>query len=361
MLDIEYDYPEAAYLFLLLIPIFFLYFFLFRYRQHMLKAFHLSSLSQLVFPRSFHLTMIKVICLGISWVFTSFALMGPKGNMRYLSLEEEKHDRSLHYQSHDVIFLIDTSGSMGVKDAKQGESRLEAAKEISQMIVSQLAGENVALYAFTSVLTPLVPPTLDYLFARLQLRQLTFNEGDKEGTDFKSVLTDLKEQLLKDPPQKQHSVIIFSDGEDNRIEALTGQTKEQAIEEMAKSLKTDRPLHLDLWTIGIGSKEGGIIPQAYLNGKPVYSRLDETLLKELARQNSGHYEAAQNWTNWNLTQRIVENIKQKSLYQSPTTQERTVATIKPEEVHYDLYYQFPLTFALLFLAVYLLLPDVSRL
>lgn len=359
MLILDYDIPQAAYLLLLIIPLALLYFYLSRYRKERLQPFSRSPLSKLILPRSRRLTVIKTACICLSWTLACLALMGPKGNMRYTA--KGQGQQAIRYQPHDVIFLIDTSGSMAVKDARQGQSRLESAKDIANTIISQLTGENVALDAFTSVLTPLVPPTLDYLFARLQLRELTFNEGDKEGTDFKQVLKALKEQLLKDPPQKRHTVILLSDGGDNRVDALSGQAKEQAIEEILNTLKSNQPLHLTLWTIGMGSKEGGIIPGAVLNGKPVSSKLDNDLLKQLAERENGHYESAQDWTTWDLVQRIVNQINQDSLYQDPATQERTVVPIRQEDVRYDFYYQIPLALALLFLALYLILPDVRRL
>ena len=72
---------------------------------------------------------------------------------------------------------------MAVVDTRVGESRLDYAKEIIDELVSQLDGEEVALYSLTSEMTLLVPPTNDYLYLRLMLHQVGYNEGDVYGTD----------------------------------------------------------------------------------------------------------------------------------------------------------------------------------
>ncbi len=73
------------------------------------------------------------------------------------------------------------------------------------------------MYAFTSELTSLVPPTLDYLFARIMLGELHINEGDVGGTLFAPVLEQLKNKILQDKSAYAHTIILFSDGEDNDV------------------------------------------------------------------------------------------------------------------------------------------------
>ena len=79
--------------------------------------------------------------------------------------------------------MLDTSASMSVEDTRQKNTRLEVAKEIIDEMVQKLDGQNVALYSFTSALTPIVPLTLDYLFTRLMLQDVHLNYGEVAGTD----------------------------------------------------------------------------------------------------------------------------------------------------------------------------------
>jgi Ca-activated chloride channel family protein len=370
--DITYDFPQAAYLLLFIFPAWILYYSLFRYRQRSIQQYaNVSTLPHLLRPRSPFLTMIKILALNLAWIFACLAFMNPKGNLQYQSSSTIKASRQVQgsgtprHRTHDVIFLIDASASMSVSDMQGNQTRLEAAKEIVGEVISQLRGENVAMYAMTSELIPLVPSTLDYLFARLALRQLKINEGDVEGTNFEKVLTSLKIKVLTAPDSRLYTVILLSDGGDNQIETLQGQTREQAILNIVQIISNLQGLNLRLFTIGVGSKEGGIIPHVTFKGGPVTSKLEDDLLKALANQGRGAYYEARSLPVWNLTQGILNKMGQDPIYEeeagqglASTSLARKVIPAKKEEMVYDLYYQIPLGLAILCLLIYFALPDI---
>jgi Ca-activated chloride channel family protein len=367
--DLTYQFPKAAYLLFFLILIIFLYTWLFYYRRSILRQYAPpETLSQLLLPRSLFFRNSKLLCLHLCWIFSVLALMDPIGNFTYLPLEQttvnpkSKKSGSFRYRSHTVIILIDSSASMNTPDGRNHQTRLNAAKEIAEEFISQLKGENVALYAFTSDLIPLVPPTLDYLFTRLQLKELHINEGESEGTNFSRVLSQLKMKLPSPPVSGLYTVILLSDGGDNEIESLQEKARETAIEKISELIPNPKERNLRLFTIGMGSKTDSLIPHVTFKGKPVKSKLEEDILKSLAYQERGAYYEASSIPVWNLVQDILNRMKQDPLYEengkdSFSHLERKFIPINQEDVSYDLYYQIPLALSLISLLFYLILPD----
>lgn len=289
--DISYEHPQAFFLIFLLIPLVFLWGFLSRYRRHTLKVYSSPFLLQrLLQPRSIVFTRMKFFAWILGWASLCMALMGPKGNERYVGISDSIKEK---VQTQELIFLVDTSASMSVQDAHQGQSRLEDVKEIIESMITSLKGQTVSLYAFTSDLTPLVPSTLDYLFTQLMVDQMNINEGDIEGTNLTRVLEALKKKLFDQPAYfKDYTVLLFSDGGDNQIERLKGEERERQIRKITEILPHPAPIPFRLFSIGLGSKKGGIIPDVTFQGQAVQSALEEDVLQVLAQQNDGVYYSA---------------------------------------------------------------------
>ncbi|WP_068471372.1 VWA domain-containing protein [Candidatus Protochlamydia phocaeensis] len=369
--DIFFDFPQATYLLFMAIPLFCLYLALLYDRSKKTASFASSPiLSQLLLPRSLPVSIFKLCAYSISWVLACLALMNPQGNLRYLPLasnqpSEIRSDALPRYRPHEIVLLVDTSNSMSVPDASQGQTRLDQAKDIMNGLVSQLKGPTVSLYSFTSTLTQLVPPTNDYIFTRLMIKSLTFDAGDVGGTSYQKILSDLKDKLFPVPTSKLYTLIILSDGGDNKIEELKGEEREKAMQAVLNALPNPNEFHFRLFTVGIGSLKPGLIPHVTtLEGKPVYSQLDPTLLKQLAQRYQGQYYQAQEWTSWNLSHELFRQIQESMLEQQmepARSLERKVSIAKKDEVLSDLYFQVPLGLAILLLTASLILPNVRRL
>ncbi len=365
--DILFNLPQAAYFLLLLFPLLLGQFALKRYRQRQERKYASASLlTRLITSRSPILTYTKMMGWTFIWIFICLALMQPFGNVRYSSLAPPS-PKSLtqvksHLIPHEVIFLIDTSASMRVPDGPEGETRLDEAKVIMEDIIRQLRGQTISLYAFTSELSAVVPPTLDYLFIRLSIKELHIDEGDIGGTRFAPVLKSLREQAFPKPSLKRYTVVMMTDGGDTQLETLTGETRQKEKQAILTAIPNPQQLHLRLFTIGLGTLKPNPIPNVTSEGKPVLSKLDPEILKELAAQERGKYYMAQEWTSWDLAQEIISQIKQDESIEPPDSQaERQIAAVKKEDIIVDLYYQIPLGLALLFYLINFLLPDVRRL
>jgi Ca-activated chloride channel homolog len=210
--------------------------------------------------------------------------------------------------SKEIAFLLDTSYSMSVKDTRQGVSRLELAKDIIEELVGQLDGEEVALYAFTSEVTRLVPSTYDYLFFRLLNKQVELNEGDVAGTDLLHMLDYLDSQHYGRFKREAQAVILFTDGGDTRLEQLKGKNREQELSLILSRLGAFKERGVRFYTVGLGSQQGEIIKGISHDGKVVRSSLDEELLMKIASETKGEYYYAGGDSTLHLARNLRDQI-----------------------------------------------------
>lgn len=362
--DFKFDFPQAAWLLALTPLLAFCLLWLFRYHQRIVQLYNPEHATQLVYPRSKTISFLKSIAWLLVWICACIALMGPKGNLKYLPNPNESFSSKIDKRPiQEIIFLVDTSASMSIPDGRNNIPRLSNAKEIMDEVTSQLKGQYVSLYAFTSQLTPLVPPTLDYLFTRLIINQLDINAGDVGGTNLTRVLESLKQKLFAETTTKLYTLILLSDGGDNVIEKMEGKNKQQAIAQLA-SIFADHPgIDLSFSTVGIGSIAGDNVPGILFGGQPVHSVLEQDVLKQLAIRGGGDYYQANEWNTWNLAQNLVAKAEQqaKKAQTSPLSGERVVKPVQEEDISYDLYYQIPLGIALLLLMIIYILPNTRLL
>ncbi|WP_079979284.1 vWA domain-containing protein [Candidatus Protochlamydia sp. R18] len=367
--NLFFDFPQASFLMLFLLPLLFLQGCLFYYRQKQTIAFASDKiLKSLLIPRSKFVHLCKMMICLLCWLFACLALMNPQGNLHYLSFaggipSPKTIDLAKQIHSHEIILLVDTSASMDVKDNPNGETRLERAKDIMDNLISLLTGQTVSLYAFTSTLTPMVPSTNDYLFTRMMIKGLSINEGDVEGTNFETALTLLKKKLFELPKEKLLTLILFSDGGDEQFEKLEDPYKQKAIQNILSILPDSIKDHLYFLTVGMGSSQPQLIPHVLFEGKPVYSKLEPFLLEQLATHYQGKYYLAESWTNKNLTEELNKQLLNESVRkQTEPAQslERKVRLAKQDELLSDLYYQIPLGISIFLLLLYLILPDARR-
>lgn len=339
--DLSFNNPQAIFLMLLLIPLLIFMIMTSRVQKNAESAWALSPSLQkhLIISRSPVFKHTKIIF----WIFINallvFALMDPIGDKRY----EISSSNTLE-KNRQVVFLVDTSASMGVLDSFNRISRLDGSKTVMENILSRLSYQPASLYAFTSELTPLVPPTLDRIFTRIAIHQMHLNEGDVEGTSLKNALEGLKTTLQSQSQQQEPFIILFSDG---------GETDGSSSEEIINSLKDLKP-SIHLITVGCGSSSPQIIPHVTFQGKPVSSKLEPHILQGLASTYRGVFYKANEWNAFDLSNAIIKQIEN-------TPSEENQAHIQTNEhLTYKDYYQIPLGLALLFYVINLLLPDVKK-
>lgn len=358
--DLTYDFPEAAYLLLATPVLLWLFWRLYVYRQ---KNLHATALAGLIAKRSTPLFWIRVIFFLLAWIFGVLALMQPKGNERYpqgviRNSNSSKSTLTLQRKGHDIILLIDASASMNVADARNKTTRLSDAKEIGDEFISRLKGENIAVYAFTSEPSKISPLTLDYLFARLMLKDIQINEGGAAGTDLTKVLTKVRDDYFPQATPRLKTVVLISDGGDTAIESLSGAQKEESIGKLLSLLQNAEALNLRVYAIGVGSQTGGQVPGVTNDGKAVQSVLDESLLKRISGKGRGQYYEANQLSVVDMISRLVGDMAQDTPFVDENTVQRTYSLATDQKI-YTHYYYWPLLICLICLLIALFLPETS--
>jgi Ca-activated chloride channel family protein len=188
----------------------------------------------------------------------------------------------------DLVVALDFSRSMLAKDVYP--SRLERAKRELEQLMDSLGGDRVGLVAFAGE-TLSYPPTTDYAAVKLFWRDLGPWDMPVGGTAIGQALgasLDLLTRLrAKGGPTRAQVILLLTDGEDTDSEPLEAADKASE-------------LGVKVYTVGIGSRSGELIPEydeqgkvtGYVkdqDGKYVTSRLAEDMLAKIAQRTGGEY------------------------------------------------------------------------
>ena len=187
----------------------------------------------------------------------------------------------------DLVIAVDTSSSMLAQDIKP--NRLEKAKQEIGGLLRRMKGDRVALVAFAGEPFVLCPLTLDYGAAQLFLDILDTQTIPTPGTAIGKAI-DSAVSAFETNDRKHKVILLLTDGED-----LAG--------EPVKAAERAAQAGARIYTIGIGSPEGELIPAGEQageqgtykkdsEGKLIQSRLDETTLQKMALLTDGKYYRA---------------------------------------------------------------------
>lgn len=217
------------------------------------------------------LLTIKMGLLLASYILLTAALLRPQILHR---------EYPSHYKGRDIIFLLDVSKSMLAEDVPP--NRLEKAKFIVKDILTPVHSDRASLAIFggsTAILTPL---TYDYHHIEYLLEEVSPEHISRGGTQIGDALRFINENLIQKNNHLFTDIILLSDGEDHG--SFPGQ-----------SARIIGQKGIRIITIGIGTPEGAMIPDPntskvlYHEGKPVVTKLDENLLREIASVANGIY------------------------------------------------------------------------
>ena len=192
----------------------------------------------------------------------------------------------------DVYILLDVSRSMQAEDIKP--NRLEKAKYQISNLIQKLRGDRIGLIVFSGEAYIQFPLTTDYSAANLFLNAVDFNSVPQPGTAI-ALAIDMAVQSF-DSAATDKAIIIITDGEDHEgdIDAAVEKATEKEIK---------------IYTIGLGSPDGVPIP-VYDNrenkvgfrqdntGQTVLTKLNESILKEIANDGNGHYYRGNNYEDY---------------------------------------------------------------
>jgi len=184
----------------------------------------------------------------------------------------------------DIILALDISQSMMTEDI--APNRMEQAKRLGQQLLDALKGERIGLILFAAGAYAQVPLTTDYGALDLFLQSSSPGLAPYQGTSLGSAI-DLAVRLFDKNSANHKALIILTDGETHDEEAV-----KKAQEAHEKGIL--------LFTIAIGTEEGGFVPE-WVNGRKVYkrdrkgnpvrSRVNADVLRQLAEKSGGQFFA----------------------------------------------------------------------
>ncbi len=266
-----------------------------------------------------------------AWGFLVIALAEPRWGYE---------ERKMISRGRDVMLAIDTSRSMLATDVTP--TRLARAELLGQDVLDLLPGDRVGVIAFSGNAFLQAPMTLDHSALTASLAELDTTLIPKGGTNISEAIRTAETAFGKGEGTSR-ALIIITDGEDLEEDAV--ETAKQAAGQGIK-----------IFTIGIGSTGGSLIPIKNENGgsdfvrdergKPVLSKLDEVRLKEIAEVTGGFYEA--------FSPQAARMIVEKGIMPLEAGMTGEMSAKRPIER-----YEIPASIALFFLILSLLLKDVK--
>lgn len=192
----------------------------------------------------------------------------------------------------DVLLLLDLSRSMGVTDASsgglsQGETRLEAAKDVAWRVVSAHPEDRVGLMVFGGSAFLQMPFTSDRASLRLFLDAASLDDLGDPATDVSAALLAAVSAFEHEGEEEgRRAVLVVTDGE-------SGEGNLEA------AVETLREAELPVFAVGVGTLRGGPVPadsaeapEPYHRdhlGRVVVSRLEEGDLRTAAAATGGAY------------------------------------------------------------------------
>lgn len=270
----RFENPYYLYA-LVLLPVLGLIFFLFvRWKKRALSRLgEPSLLDQLMPETSKYRSGVKfgILLLAFALLFIGWA------NPQWGSKKEEVKRKSV-----DVLIALDISTSMFAQDI--APNRLERAKRFAESLVDKLKGERIGLILFAGSAYLQMPVTTDYAAAQLFIRSANPNLAGTQGTVIGEAVQ-LARKSFEGEDGSHKALIVITDGEDH-----DGEAREQAAQA--------RDDGIFLFTVGVGTPSGGFIPinvrgredyKRDQTGQPVRSKLNETVLAEIAEEGDGAY------------------------------------------------------------------------
>ena len=276
------------------------------------------------------ISIIKILLLTLGSVLVVISLLSP---------QKEIEDEEIEVKGMNIYVLIDTSRSMLTEDVYP--NRLEAGKRVLTNLIQSLKGDRVGFIPFSDSAYIQMPLTDDYNITQNYINAIDTTLISGGGTELYQAL-ELAEKSFKEIGSENKTVIVISDGGDFD----------------KKSLDFVKENKIDVYSIGVGTKEGNVIPE-YLNGvkrgfikdesgSAVISKLNSDFLQKISNENNGKYyevnnlvDTSKNFVNDNI------NLERKNQRNEKTK-------------NYEKYFQYPLALGILFILIGYLLKEVIK-
>ena len=284
------NFAQAQYLLLLLlIPLFFvIQAIVLKIRRNKIRKFGDEKLvSQLMPSYSKGKVWVRLVLFSIGFFFFVIGLSRPQ-----IGAKLKEHET----KGAEIMIVLDVSNSMLAED--YSPNRLERAKLAISRLVDKLRDDRIGLIVFAGNSFVQLPITTDYVSAKMFLNSISTDSVPVQGTAIGDAINTAMRSFSAQS-EKSRAIIIITDGENHEDDPVAA--AKQAAE-----------LGVRVFAIGVGSPEGKPIPMdgellKDKDGEIVVTRLDETVLQDVAQAGNGVYVRAGN-SEFGLNP-IIDNIK----------------------------------------------------
>lgn len=245
-------------------------------------------------------------------------------------------EENISSEGIDIVLAMDISSSMLARDFEP--DRLTAAKQVAEDFIADRPNDRIGLVVFAGESFTQCPITTDHIVLREMLGEIKdgmIEDGTAIGMGLATSVNRLKESETK-----SKVVILLTDGVNNSgfVDPITA---------------TDAAIQFGVrvYTIGVGTQGKAQYPFQYGNRtiyKDVDVKIDEDLLREIAKATGGQYY------------RATDNQSLKDIYDEIDTLEKSkidVATINRDK---EEFFPFALAAAIIFLLELLLRYSLVR-
>lgn len=215
---------------------------------------------------------IKFIIVILAFTLAVIALANPR---------RQNGSANINRSGIDVMIALDVSKSMLAQDIKP--DRISRARQFISRLIDKLSNDRIGIVVFAGRAYLQMPLTTDHAAAKMYLSSATPDVVPTQGTVIGDALK-MCYAAFNSKEKKYKSIVLISDGEDHDESAV----------KITKALADEGVM---VNTVGIGSPEGTLIPDAATGeykkdaaGSPVITKLNEAALKDIADKGEGLYQ-----------------------------------------------------------------------
>jgi Ca-activated chloride channel family protein len=276
-----FRFENSGYLWgMLIIPILTVFYIWSRIaRKRALRRFGNEEILKFLMPfASRFRPMLKFSVLMLALAFIIAGIAGPQYGSKLKKVKRE---------GIELIIALDVSNSMLAEDIQP--NRLDRSKLAISRLVDKLKDDKIGLIVFAGDAYTQLPITSDYNSAKLFLNSVNTQIVPKQGTAIGAAIA-LAMRSFAPGSKANKAIIVITDGENHEDDAVS----------VAKSAVENG---IVVHTIGMGLPQGSPIPvlrngaKEYLKdnqGNVVITKLDETMLEQIATAGDGVYVRANN-------------------------------------------------------------------
>jgi len=277
---------------------------------------------------------IRFTLLVLASVFLIGALARPRHGYDLQEVEQS---------GLDIVVAVDTSKSMLAQDIVP--DRLQRAKLAALELMQDAQSDRLGLVAFAGQAFLECPLTVDDTAFEQSVQGLDVDSVSQGGTGIANAITTAETAFKENGHSK--TLVLLTDGEDNVDEAAALNAAKEAAKNGVK-----------IFTIGVGTTEGDLIRITGSDGNSDYvrdsdghvvkTRLNESLLREIAGATGGFYLPLRGAN-------VMDTLYERGLAPLPKTQ-GAGRMIR----NYHEWFQLPLSIAILLLLAEMFVPERTR-